>query len=622
MEVGATPDGEAAGWFFENALDVFVVLHDGAITSANAAWCAFTGYSREQTIGRSYWSFTHPDERESLLAMVAQVFETGTATGEHRCLTASGEWRWNRSRAKRMDDGRTLLALNDITEEREAAARSEQLARVAELLSVKAGVFIWRFDSEAAEYDFSPLAPVTSRTRPRIGRDAFRTSIHPEDVGRTDVAWEKVLATGEGDEVTYRQWSNGVWRRLRTAWLGVSVQAGGQWDVLGITQDITELTAARDAALEAVEIKTQFLANISHEIRTPMNGVLGVLHLLKSDVLTPGARALVSEALASGSTLAQVLNDIIDFSKIEGGRLDMTPEPAEIAREVEVVVGMLRPEAEALGLTLELDCAPDLGWGFADPVRVRQMAFNLIGNAVKFTRRGGVKVRVTASGSEEARGFRLEVEDTGIGVPARAQATLFDVFQQADASSTRQFGGAGLGLAITKALAERMGGTIGFVSQEGRGSTFWVEFRAPACPAVIAKPIGRWLEGVRVLLVEDNATNRLIATRMLAGLGAQVDVAEDGAQGVACVQAAAYDLILMDIQMPVMDGVEAARAIRALPGAVAQTPILAVTANVLPRQIESYLAVGMDGYVAKPISPAAMMAEITRLAARVDGAAA
>jgi PAS domain S-box-containing protein len=616
MDVRVSADGEAAGWFFENALDIFVVLHEGVVVSANPAWYAFTGYTPEETLGRPCWDFTHPDEREALTALVAQVLEHGSGGGEHRCLTASGEWRWNRSRAKRTSDGRTLLALTDITEEREAAAYGEEVTRVAELLGMQAGVFIWRFDVEAGEYDLNPLRAPMSVPRPRVPRDAFRLTIHPEDLARVDAAWAKVLATGEGREITYRHWGeNQSWRRLRTAWLGVAPQAGGQWDVLGITQDITELSEARDAALAAAEAKTQFLANMSHEIRTPMNGVLGVLHLLQADVLTPGARTLVNEALASGATLAQVLNDIIDFSKIEGGRLDMAPQPTEIAREVEVVIGMLRPDAEGHGLSLTLDCAPDVGWGDLDPVRLRQIAFNLVGNAVKFTRRGGVAVRVTAAGAGAARRIRLEVEDTGVGVPPEAQAHLFDGFQQADGSNTRQFGGAGLGLAITRALAERMGGGIGFTSRVGVGSTFWVDLQAPACRAARAKPGERWLEGLRVLVVEDNPTNRLIATRMLAELGAQAVTAENGAEGVERACAEPFDLIFMDIQMPVMDGIAATREIRALSGPAGRTPILAVTANVLPRQVEAYLQAGMDGCVAKPVSPAALMAEIARLAA-------
>jgi two-component system, sensor histidine kinase len=622
MDEGVSPDGEAAGWFFQNALDVFVVLRDNRVVSANPAWYGFTGWSEAETVGASYWNFIHPEDAAQLQAHVAQVVATGSGVIEHRCLTAAGEWRWTRSRAKRTIDGRTLLVVQDITAEREAAEYGEKVSRVAKLLGLAAGVYVWRFDAAAGEYDLNPLNNGDGDNGLRVDETTFKLAIHPEDRPRVDEGWQDVLRTGEGGEVTYRHLGEaGQWRRFHTAWQGVRVLPTGQWDVLGITQDITELADARDAALAAVEAKTQFLANMSHEIRTPMNGVLGVLHLLKTDVLTPGARTLVQQALAAGSTLAQLLNDIIDFSKIEGGRLDLAPEPLDVAREIDVVVGMVRADADARGLTLDVDCSAG-GWVALDPVRLRQMVFNLVGNALKFTLEGGVRIRVSTEGAGERKRLRIEVQDTGVGICREAQPHLFDRFQQADGSSTRRFGGSGLGLAITKALAERMGGQIGFSSREGEGSTFWFEVSAPACGPLSARSTRPWLSGLKVLVVEDNATNRLVATHMLQEMGAQVETAEDGAEGVARAAAETYDLIFMDIQMPVMDGVQATREIRSLPGLAGRTPILAVTANVLPRQVESYLQAGMDGHIAKPISPAALMAEVARLAARMDERAA
>jgi CheY-like chemotaxis protein len=224
---------------------------------------------------------------------------------------------------------------------------------------------------------------------------------------------------------------------------------------------------------------------------------------------------------------------------------------------------------------------------------------------------------MTTRGEGPLRNLRVEIQDTGIGISKDAQALLFERFHQADGSTTRRFGGTGLGLAITRALAKLMGGEVGVDSEPGEGATFWFEICAPETHSRAAEvepeAKAKWLEGLRVLVVEDNATNRLIATKMLENLGASVTTANDGRLGVEAAQVCAYDLIFMDIQMPVMDGVEATGAIRALPGPVAQTPIIAMTANALSHQRTEYLAAGMNGVVPKPLSPAALLAELTRL---------
>jgi CheY-like chemotaxis protein len=256
-----------------------------------------------------------------------------------------------------------------------------------------------------------------------------------------------------------------------------------------------------------------------------------------------------------------------------------------------------------------------LGWMAIDPVRLRQMLFNLVGNAVKFTLEGHVEVRLSAHGDGAAQRLRVEIEDTGVGIAREAQEALFQRFTQADGSTTRKFGGSGLGLSISRALAELMDGDVGLSSTPGIGSTFWFEVAAPSCEAADCEGEDdqRWLDGLRVLVVEDNPTNRLIATKMLENLGASVEIAEDGAVGVEAVKRSVFDLIFMDVQMPVMDGVTATRTIRSLPGEVGRTPIIAMTANALSHQVESYLAAGMNGSVSKPLSPATLLAELARI---------
>jgi CheY-like chemotaxis protein/anti-sigma regulatory factor (Ser/Thr protein kinase) len=392
-------------------------------------------------------------------------------------------------------------------------------------------------------------------------------------------------------------------------------------------QELALLEAQR-AAEAAGEAKAAFLANMSHEIRTPMNGVMGVLHLLKGERLSDDGRRMLDEALSCGQMLAELLNDVIDFSKIEAGHLELAFEPVDVSGLAQGVARLLRPQAEAKGLALVCDVDPQVGWVRADPVRLRQALFNLAGNAVKFTERGEVRIRVA---NPVPGKLRFEVEDTGVGIPAEAQARVFQRFDQGDASTTRRFGGSGLGLSITKRLAEMMSGDVGFVSTEGAGSTFWLEVaaepvasRAAPEPAEAAPGL---LQGLRLLVVEDNATNRMIATKLLESLGATVATAADGYLGVEAARTGGFDTILMDVQMPGIDGLEAARRIRALGGATARIPIVALTANVLAHQKGRYLEAGMDGVVGKPISPAALMAEIARVtagapAARDDGSAA
>jgi CheY-like chemotaxis protein len=248
---------------------------------------------------------------------------------------------------------------------------------------------------------------------------------------------------------------------------------------------------------------------------------------------------------------------------------------------------------------------------------LRQCLFNVVGNAVKFTETGGVQVRMSLVGEGAARRLRCEVEDTGVGVPEAAKAGLFDRFHQAHTGSSRKFGGTGLGLAISRNLARMMGGDMGFESTEGAGSTFWFEIEAPPAeaPADEPAPVAERepLAGLRILIVDDNRTNRLVGLKSLEALGAYAETADCGEAAIAATQTGGYDLVLMDVNMPGMDGLEATRHIRALPGREAQTPIVALTADVMTHHQESYREAGMNGFVPKPFSPVQLLAEIARL---------
>jgi signal transduction histidine kinase/CheY-like chemotaxis protein len=359
--------------------------------------------------------------------------------------------------------------------------------------------------------------------------------------------------------------------------------------------------AARARALGASRAKTDFLATMSHEIRTPLNGVIGFTRvLLHGDDLAPSVRQQVELIGSSGQALLTVVNDILDFSKVEAGEVTLSVRPVRLAAVCEEVCAIVGAEAEGKGLdlVLQFDGPTDL-FHAVDDQRLKQILFNLLNNAIKFTSEGSVFLDARWRGET----LRIEVRDTGPGIAPEALPRLFDRFSQADSSISRSYGGTGLGLAISKGLIELMGGRIGVDSEPGHGSTFWFELSPPRAhaPAPVDVSVAPADAAAHVLLVDDHPVNRQLGMAVLNLLGCTVDLAENGQEAVEAARTRRYDLIFLDVHMPVMNGLEAARAIRSLGSPACDTPIISMTADVMNDQVARCLAAGMNGRVSKPI---------------------
>jgi PAS domain S-box-containing protein len=628
---------------FRNSNGLLAVANvDGRFIHVNAAWTELLGWSEEELMARPFLDFVHPDDRAATIEETSALGgdQHRTADFHNRYRTASGDYVelvWTATSDP--DTGVIYSVARDVTAERRQRERLERLATIAARTINSVQITNARGELEWVNESF---ISVTGYTLEEVqGRAPGRLLQGPDTDPATIALMRDRIAAGQDVSVevlNYHKDGTPFWHALEIQ--PMRDAEGRLTGFMGIGTEITERRAAQQAlvrerdraeqlardAQAAAQAKSDFLAMMSHELRTPLNGILGSAQLLLDGSLDPEHHRLLQTLYGAGKGLLSLLNDVLDYSKLDSGHFVLVPRPLDLGDMARDCVALFQAEAQRLGLALELDLGPELpARVVGDELRLRQVLTNLLGNALKFTERGHVRLALGRLGDGRVR---FTVEDTGIGIGQDQRHRLFAPFTQVDSSSRRRAGGTGLGLSISQRLVQLMGGTISVRSEVGQGSTFWFEVElAGAEPAAVPVPVAEAettaLGEVVVLLAEDNAVNRLVGTKMLERVGCRVVVAKDGAEAIAAASEQPIDLVLMDCHMPEVDGWEATRELRRL-GLRARSgrslPVVAQTASCLPQEVQRCLDAGMDEVVAKPLDLLRLRSVVARWAG--GGAAA
>ncbi len=592
---------------------VLVTDRDMRVLAVNDEWQRDLRTPRENAVGRDFFELVPSAEQWRGVFQRCLSGEV-VKTDRVRLVGKSGRATWLQSTNLPWRDGSGEVAGVLVLSQRLSAADvADDQGRAVDRLEdavLLAGIHVWEMDYETRGLWGAGAADTFFQGALSFDDLAYGdrlATVHPDDRERVAAIWDEQDARGESHHAEYR-----LNRPDRLVWVTSTLRPtlgpdGEPRRSLGVMQNITDRKLAEIALAEANAAKSTFLATMSHEIRTPLNGVLGMAQAMASGDLDADQRGRLKIIRQSGEALLTILNDFLDLSKIEAGKLEIEEIAFDLEAVAESALAPFSAIAEAKGVRLSLDAAPARGAYLGDPTRIRQILYNLTSNALKFTSEGEISLSVRPI---PAGGFEVRVADTGIGIPAEKLASLFDSFTQVDASTARKFGGTGLGLSICRRLADLMGGAIAVESVIGQGSTFTVTLpltrlgdsldeTADTTPRL---PLAE-LAKVRILAAEDNEVNRLVLRTLLDQIGVDPHIVEDGVLAVEAWETGDWDIILMDVQMPNTDGADATRAIRAREAETgrARTPIIGLTANSMSHQIAEYSAAGMDAHVAKPI---------------------
>ncbi len=619
---------------------------DMRVIQASPRWRAARGLMDVNVHGRTLYEL-FPGGYERWSEAFDRALGGATVHGDKVSLVRpDGKQTWIRSEHTPWRDangeiGGLLLMSVDITDMVEALSAAKDSEQRLQLAMQIGDLHMWDADYGRMAVTAAGAASTLDYDRglefSDVEEDNIWRIVHPHDRPAAMAMWERYLQDGTPFRAVFRLLQmNGPHRWVQSATAVINNEAGEVERVIGVIRDIDAqkrgeiaLAKARDAAEAANRAKSEFLANMSHEIRTPLNGVMGVASALSRTTLDPAQKEMVGLIETSAQTLEGLLSDVLDLARIESGRLELKAEPFELAQSVEDVGALFFPAARDKGLEFSITTAPSARGEFkGDAIRFRQILSNLISNAVKFTAAGKITVSVDVEGASPER-VVVQVCDTGIGFDAAAGARLFERFEQADGSITRRYGGTGLGLAISRSLADAMGGELYATSSPGEGSVFTLKLSLPrplseaaadsSKPETGGEPFD--LSRFRVLLAEDHPTNRRVVELILRSAGVELTCVEDGAEAIRVWAGGDFDLVLMDMQMPVMDGLTAIRAIRRREAAESSRPrtlIYALTANAMAEHDKASAEAGADGHLTKPITVDDLLSAVRDAASTVE----